>query len=415
MKNPINELFDEVKKYVDSNPKEIKKNKEDYEDNTPFLLGENIKHLYLTLNDCIEKDKDFFEELRAIENHRGHTLTDSYSYIQDKYYHAYRTNNLLNIKKSNYILLLQGYETKTTKFEWVSLQHITNSNEINNLVNLSNKLKGMPIVYVQNPMDSGPLKSFFIWKRQKSANIYRVNYGVDWLEKVEVLMHHASSIIIDMTNKSTGLDKEIALIKKNKYIDKTYCLNTNMKAVNGLEISDIKYLTEHLDSIKSTCKKKVSRKVYIEVAGLWISGNRRNDLINNYSEILKLIEESALNGKNLSGAACLDLFTYLIVLGLQLEDPWRMHFGIYNKVLTISQYKKQDLKNRNKLIYSYLSFLFEIELTFPLSENAEITFNYNLDQYTQGRTIKYTLKRFWCYFKHKFEYLGALNWKSMNI
>lgn len=142
--------------------------------------------------------------------------------LQEKYENALRTRAILSDVEQGrtpFILLLREFTFKTNYLQSGSRGSQAGFEERKNRIAYANELKGIPLLWVSNPSESGAFDTYSLSKVASKDDSYRLQVGEDWEPDVEKLIVAAAFIIVSNGEMTPGVTRELELLSKKNRIE----------------------------------------------------------------------------------------------------------------------------------------------------------------------------------------------------
>jgi tetratricopeptide (TPR) repeat protein len=197
----------------------------------PFLLNEEAALLSAEFWRFVENQKIWLrtpEERAGLERRRLQMVRLVLDHLVEKYDEAGRTEALfreVEEGKRAFILFLRGFALRARRYEGVQINHGGGpaTHEMVERPRLARLLAPVPLLWVANPVDSGPLeaaKAVMLARMadpdrgwQEDTPGFRIEMGADWETGIRGLISAASFIVIHNPEPTPGVAMEVQLVE----------------------------------------------------------------------------------------------------------------------------------------------------------------------------------------------------------
>lgn len=358
-----------------------------YDDSLPFILNECIYQMSVPVVERLEESDDFYEVLRQHLNTRGRTFQKSIEELMFKYSWIEEVNKVINIDNKPFILYLQDFAEKSYIFEHGTMIKAENYSGKSDICLLAENFPNNYIIYVSVPFDAvGIDYTCLNMIHGEHRNVLRVDCDKNWLDVVKLYIKEASCIFVNVRDLGVGTKREIDFIRNENLLDKTFFYTENKQLVVDYLNENINFVDENYKGIENTYNNnlQIRSEKELPVSTLWINGELRKSLENQLDEFEKQCIAGYKNREKCSAAQQLDGYFVAIGMAIALEDFSRIFSYLWPIINLISSYSKKVLKNRNKLLRSFLSYFLVFNKVLyktadyktTLLKNKEFVLNY---------------------------------------
>jgi len=330
-----------------------------YDNSLPFILNECIFQMSVSIEERLEDGDDYYEVLRQHLNTRGKAFQKCIEELMLKYSWIEEINKIINIEKRPFILYLQDFAKKNYIFEHGTMIKAENYSGKSDICLLAEKFQDTFIVYVSIPFDDAEIDYTCLnMIHGEHRNILRIDCDRNWLDIVKLYIKEASCILVNIKDFGNGTKKEIDFIKQESLLNKTVFCTDNKQLVFDYIGEKVDFLDKDYISVGNIYSNNlyIRSEQYLPVSVLWINGDSRKKIEEQLSEIETLFIEKYKSGEKCSVAIQLDGCFVAIGMAIALEDFSRIVSYLWSIINLISFYSKKKLKNRNKLLSSFLSY-----------------------------------------------------------
>jgi tetratricopeptide (TPR) repeat protein len=257
------------------------------------------------------------EQRSALERRRWHMLRLVVEHAGEKQRSVQRTTALFRQVEQGtqaFVLLLRGFAYRAHHFAGVSVTHGGGDQLGEKLEKqrLAAALKPIPIVWISNPVDSGPL-DLVEAGMDETALGYRVESGATWASDVETLVRAAAFVVFHNPVTTPGLAREIALVEQLGRLDDAFFYEPG----EGQQRFD----ERAIERIKtSSAARAVGAGGLPNAACRWIEGERRANIKNQIRGITRWANHLAQHRSRASIDLELDACFFLAASIVLLEQ-----------------------------------------------------------------------------------------------
>lgn len=298
----------------------------------PSLLNEEVSLLDFHLRKFIREGASDFRtpaERSDLERGRLNLFRMIMEHLEEKYSAARRTQTLFREViegKTGFVLFLRGFAFRPAYFKTVMVVTGTDLSETFERKRLVQKLSPIPLVFVSNPIDSGPLERD-AGEMDESAMGFRIESGANWEDDVRTLIRSASFIVVHNPGMTPGLVAEIGLIDELGRLPHTFFKSPeNARKVVGSEEGNCLALTnEAIERLRAETRGRTLQPGSLPAPTCrWVEGSRRARIDHEIKEIGRWVKRLASARTPLSTDLKLDANAYLLARLVLLESVNRL-------------------------------------------------------------------------------------------
>lgn len=293
----------------------------------PWLLNEEASQLMHHL-------KQFFDgqpftprkpsDRNSLERQRFNLFEAMFEHLLEKYSVAHDTKMLFSKIESGetgFVLFLRGFAYRSHYLKEVTVNEATDISELIQRNEIAQKLNPAPLLWVSNPVDSGPLDQVAATYISKvTTQGFRMDLGSDWEKVIQTLIQTASFIIVHNSQMTPGVVREIEFIKQFGRLEQTFfqCPEKASKIVGSKEP---RHLTnEAVEYMRKTISgKKTPSGIFPAPTILWVGGKRRINLESDALEITASLNRKIQDKQDVPLDFFFDSISYLVASTIIIE------------------------------------------------------------------------------------------------
>ncbi|MEL7083072.1 MAG: hypothetical protein AAGM36_01115 [Cyanobacteria bacterium J06597_1] len=228
---------------------------------------------------------------------------------------------------------------------------------------------------------------------------------MNWELNANNLIKSARLIILDSEDVTPGVEKELELILKNERQDSTFILKDNDEYFK-YGIPKQNFVNEDIQSLSKIYNKSgYSKPLDIKISSFWVVNEARDDEIQSMIEIRNFLNKKSISGEKLDRFILADIYSMLFAKAILLEDFYILSETLYRKIHSLKLIPKSRLKNRNKLIFSYLSYFMQLKSAFKcLASGYKCGIDQNIQIVESMISKKGAASRLYYLMRHRLEY-----------
>ena len=294
----------------------------------PFLLNEEVAKLqhhfkqFLGSGGVVLRSA---EERSALEVGRWRFFRMVFEHLQEKYAAARRTQGLLNSVmqgQQGFVLFLRGFAYRSEYYRGGTVMRGSGANLGESLEKrkLVARLAPVPVVWISNPVESGPLELVMDGMTAAQQG-YRIEAGATWESDVRTLISAASTIIVYNPVMTPGVVHEIGVVEELGRVNDTlfFVPESAQKLVKSGTAHRLDDAV--LERIRSAPPHRMKQTTALPAPTCqWLQGKRRDGLTTEATVLGQWLEQLARNGNGLATDLALDGGAYLLASLMLLED-----------------------------------------------------------------------------------------------
>jgi tetratricopeptide (TPR) repeat protein len=355
LKGQAAEQSQALHKYLEDN---VDPQETDPDWHVPWLLNEQVSQLMQHFREFRNTGRLWqrsADERAKLEQSRKGLLHLALEHLAEKHTAAYRTQSLFReIEKSGqgFVLFLRGFAYRPQYYAKLSIVHGSDVQETIEKERLAQKLAPVPLVWISNPVDSGPLEAVMAEREYAQPLSYRVEAGLGWEKDVQALISCASYIIMYNPQITPGLRTELGFIERLGRLQDTY-FHSPEKAAEalGLAWDALNPLSdEALERMRQQPTARKSSRPLPEPSCLWVQGKRRERLENEIRGVAAWLEHLSKNRTPATVDLELDAYAYLTGMTILLEDLDRQAVALNGTLQALSALEEAKLDEAATLV-----------------------------------------------------------------
>jgi tetratricopeptide (TPR) repeat protein len=326
----------------------------------PWLLNEQVSQLmqhfreFRNTGRVWQRSRD---ERAKLEQSRKRLFHLALEHLAEKHTAAYRTQSLFReVEKSGqgFILFLRGFAYRPQYYDKLSVVHGSDVQETIEKERYAQTLAPVPLVWISNPVDSGPLEAVMAEREYGQPLSYRVEAGLGWEKDVQALIDCASYIIMYNPQVTPGVRTELGFIERLGRLQDAY-FHSPEKAAEalGLARDALNPLSdEALERMRQPTARKSSRPLP-EPSCLWVQGKRRERLEHEIRGVAAWLEHLSKYRTPATVDLELDAYAYLTGMTILLEDTDRLAEALNATARTLGSFEEAMLEEAGLLADGY--------------------------------------------------------------
>jgi tetratricopeptide (TPR) repeat protein len=306
----------------------------------PGLLNEETQLLHQYLDEFLNTgfvSERSPEQRTHLESKRLFLFRSILEHLTEKYA-ARRTTKLFREVEGGrrpFVLFLRGFAMRELAYKGVTVSVGGGSQfaEWMEKHRLARKLSPVPLVWIANPADSGPLELQSVAMLQDTTAQpcpgpletgfgFRVESGANWQSDVRALIAAATFIVIHNPEMTPGVVAEVEIVRELGRLGDTffYCPEKIGTVFSDIGSDSSPLTEERIESIRDAAKGRVLQPGALPAATCaWIGGPRKQNIEAKVRAITRWVEQLAKSRTRLSTDLELDGYYYLLSSLVLLE------------------------------------------------------------------------------------------------
>ena len=327
----------------------------------PWLLNEEVSQLMQHFSEFRNTGRVWqrsADERAKLEQSRKGLFHLTLEHLAEKHAAAYRTQSLFSeVEKSGrgFVLFLRGFAYRPQYYAKLSIMHGSDVQETIEKERHAQKLAPVPLVWISNPVDSGPLEAVMAEREYAQPLSYRVEAGLGWEKDVQALIDCASYIIMYNPKVTPGVRTELGFIERLGRLQDAY-FHSPEKAAEalGLAHDTLNSLSdEALERMRQQPTARQSSHPLPEPTCLWVQGERRERLEHEIRGVAAWLEHLSDNRTPTTADLELDAHAYLTGMTILLEDVDRLAEVVNVTARTLGALEESMLEEAAALANGY--------------------------------------------------------------
>ena len=325
------------------------------------LMQHHFRKFLKTGNVSPRTPKERFD----LELHRWQLFQMVLEHLFEKYTAANRTQVMFREiaqGRKGFILFLRGFGQRALYFEAATVTQ-GDCNEMVEKKRLIQKLAPVPVVFISNPVDSGPL-SLVMAKMNEETLGFRVESGAAWEVAARTLISAASYIVVHNPKMTPGVVTEIEMVRQLGRLERTY-FHSPKQAEEALGVKDSSFnaLTDGvIEHMRVTTKGCLLEPVSLpEPTCRWIEGSARMRGNMKIKAICNWIERLSQNRATFSADLELDGYASLLADLLLLECIDRLPPVLLELSQVFQSFNEDHLKDAVLFAKGYSKFANQLQ------------------------------------------------------
>lgn len=281
--------------------------------------------------------------------------------LTDKYDNAVRTSVLMEdiaAGRCSFVLFLRGFSQKETYELTGRYGYEADLGEYQARFDLAAAIAPVPTVIVRNPATSESLVGVFKGAEKAAATTYAIDLDDTWERAVESLVRTASYIVVRNAIPGSGLDAELAMLRKHDRLNDTFFSNPeNAPASAGSvaqALDDNAYGRMHASK-----PRPVPPGVALPSPPtcLWIQGQRRRTVGENVFFIFDYLNSLSTRGQSMPRDLQGRLLFSTVAASVGIERLDLLIATLSSYVAVVGQYRPDELPDPNAVLRDYGNIL----------------------------------------------------------